>query len=186
VGPPQYLCSCRGDQGPRRRFPPRRCLLKGCEQSFQPWQPQSRYCSAACQQAARRWRRRHASQRYRASTQGKERRREQSQRYRQRRPQPTATLADDAVTAAPAATAAPREGQRPAQLFGNFIWRPCSRPGCYVYFPVQPRSPAQQFCSCLCRQALRRVLDREAHWRRRQRCPQARRRPQSRPPPNSS
>jgi len=184
VGPPQYLCSCHDDQGPRRRFPARRCLLKGCEQSFQPRQPQSRYCSAACQQAARRWRRRHASQRYRASKQGKERRRAQSRRYRQR--QPTATLTANAVKAAPAATAAPREGQRPAHFGKDFRWRRCQRPGCYVWFRVPSRSPGQHFCSCLCRQALRRVLDREAHWRRRHRRPQARRRPPSRPPPNSS
>ena len=186
MGPPQYPFCCRADQGPRPRFRRRRCLLKDCERWFRPWHPQGRYCSPACQQAARRWRRRHASQRYRAGAQGKERRREQSRRYRQRRPQPTATLADDAAATAPAASATPREGQRPAPILGNFAWRMCSRPGCYLWFLIQSRSPGQHFCSCLCRQALRRVLDREAHWRRRHRCPQPRRRPPSRPPPNSS
>lgn len=63
----------------------RRCLLKGCERRFRPEQPQSRYCSSFCQQAARRWRMAKASQEYRASSKGRERRRQQNRHYRQRR-----------------------------------------------------------------------------------------------------
>jgi hypothetical protein len=86
-----------------------------------------------------------------------------------------------------AAAAGPqREGQRPARNFVKFLWRPCRRPGCYRLFPVRPRSPAQHFCSCSCRQALRRVLDREAHWRRRHRCARPQPPRQSHPPPDSS
>ena len=62
----------------------RRCLLKGCERWFLPHRPQARYCSPACQKAARRWRRWHASQRYRATTNGKQHRRDQARRYRNR------------------------------------------------------------------------------------------------------
>jgi hypothetical protein len=62
-----------------------------------------------------------------------------------------------------------REGQRPAAASLVFIERPCVRPGCYEMFAVSARSPARRFCSCSCRKALRRVLDREAHWRRRRR-----------------
>jgi hypothetical protein len=40
----------------------------------------------------------------------------------------------------------------------------CFRPGCYVRFPVTTRSPQQCFCSLACRNALRRVRQREAHW----------------------
>ena len=40
----------------------------------------------------------------------------------------------------------------------------CFRPGCYVRFPVTIRSPQQCFCSSACRNALRRVRQREAHW----------------------
>ncbi len=60
------------------------CLLKGCEKRFSPAHPFSRYCSAACVDAARRWSRRQAAQRYRASERGKELRRRQSCRYRER------------------------------------------------------------------------------------------------------
>lgn len=186
MGPPQYRCCCQADQEPGRRFRRRRCLLKGCERWFRPCHPQGRYCSAGCRQAARRWRRWYASRHYRATEQGKQRRRAQSRRYRQRRQQATAALADNAAAPGAAGAAPRREGQRPAQHLVNFVWRPCRRPGCYQLFPVRPRSPAQHFCSCSCRQALRRVLDREAHWRRRQRCRRAPGRLPSRPGPNSS
>jgi len=186
VGPPQYDCCCQADQGPRRRFRPRACLLKGCERWFRPSYPQARYCSAACQQAARHWRRWQAGQQYRSTAHGKERRREQSRRYRERVRQRAAAVLAAAPAEAAAATAAPREGQRPAVPLADFPQRPCRRPGCYEVFPVCPRSPGQCFCSHLCRLALRRVLDREAHWRRRHRRACPRRRPASRPPPPSS
>ena len=43
---------------------------------------------------------------------------------------------------------------------------PCSRPGCYELFSPHRRSPLKKFCSSLCREALRRVRQRELHWRR--------------------
>jgi hypothetical protein len=62
----------------------RRCLLKDCERPFVPSHPQARYCSEDCRRAARNWRRWQASQRYRATPHGQERRRAQQRRYRQR------------------------------------------------------------------------------------------------------
>lgn len=191
MGPPQYPLGGGGDQEGGGRYRPRPCLLKGCERSFRPSHPQCRYCSEGCRQAARRWRRWQAAQRYRASAAGKERRREQSRRYRQRRRTESSvggvgvggvnvrmntatalTISQSGECAAGAEAAAgkaeaPREGQRPASKSLVFIERPCVRPGCYEMFAVSARSPARRFCSCSCRKALRRVLDREAHWRRR-------------------
>jgi hypothetical protein len=186
VGPPQYPARCGADQEPWRRFRARRCLLKGCERRFRPCHPQVRYCSEGCRHAARRWRRWHASQHYRASTQGKERRRAQSRRYRERLRQQVAARVANVPGTAPADAVPQSEGQRAAQPLANFAWRPCCRPGCYELFPVRSRSPGQRFCSCSCRQALRRVLDREAHWRRRQRCRRVRRLRPSRQRPDSS
>ena len=143
---------------------PRRCLLKGCERLFWPRRPQARYCSEGCQQAARRWRRRQANQRYRASDQGRERRRDQSRRYRQRLHERRSTSAD---------VAAQREGQRPASPSEDSLTRRCERPGCYELFPVTHEHSSQRFCSLACRLALRRVLDRESRYRarrRRKRC----------------
>jgi hypothetical protein len=139
---------------------PRCCLLKGCERLFWPRRPQARYCSEACRQAARCWRRWQASQRYRATEHGRERRREQSQRYRQRRRERQTGSAD---------AESPREGQRAAPACEDFSARPCARPGCYELFCPPHQHSCKRFCSAACRLALRRVLDREARYRARRR-----------------
>jgi hypothetical protein len=178
LGPPQHGRRASRIQG-RRRPRRRRCLLKGCAQWFQPKHPQARYCSAACRQAARRWRVWRARQRYGATERGKACRRDQSRRYRERvRQRGRCRCAVEAAASAgscachreyrPEAQAAGsgvpagREGQRPAILFKKSS---CARPGCYICFDPDPRSPLKRFCSSLCRRALQRVLEREAHWR---------------------
>lgn len=144
----------------------RLCLLKGCEQWFHPAFPQARYCSRACQRAACRWRRWRASRRYRASPQGQERRRAQHGRYRQRQRESRRALSS---SASPEGTDPPCEGQRPAEIPQEFANCPCDRPGCYELFVLQARSPQQHFCSSGCRQALRRVRQREHRLRARRR-----------------
>ena len=67
-----------------RRPRMRRCLLKGCEQRFPPRQARQRYCSERCREAARKWSRWKAQQRYRATRAGQRQRNGQSQRYRER------------------------------------------------------------------------------------------------------
>ena len=67
-----------------RRPRMRRCLLKGCEQRFHPGQARQRYCSQGCREAARKWTRHKAQQRYRETTAGKQKRNGQSRRYRER------------------------------------------------------------------------------------------------------
>ncbi len=62
----------------------RRCLLKGCKQRFHPRQARQRYCSQDCRSAARKWARHKAQQRYRATTEGQQKRNGQSVRYRER------------------------------------------------------------------------------------------------------
>jgi hypothetical protein len=61
------------------------------------------------------------------------------------------------------------EGQRPAEIPEEFANCPCDRPGCYELFVLQSRSPQQHFCSSACRQALRRVRQRERRLRARRR-----------------
>ncbi len=136
---------------PRRRM----CLLKGCERKFHPVHPLSRYCSDSCRQAARRWSRRLANQRYRGSQPGKARRRAQCRRYRERVCQRNET------TGRVCSGSKGYQGQTVEET------NPCHRPGCYVRFAHTPRSPHQKYCSARCRQALRRVLVREQRWRRR-------------------
>ena len=190
-----------GQPSPSRRWHPccRRCLLKGCERWFLPRQPQTRYCSPACQDAARRWRCWMARQRYRATPNGQQHRRDQARRARQRQrssrpdpdhptphgePTPPAVEAEPPLfTEPPADVPTPTVGQRPAEIPQKIPGRPCHRPGCYVLFLPTPRSPDQKFCSAPCRQALRRVRQREARLRlRRRRGGRPHRRPDCGPP----
>jgi hypothetical protein len=140
----------------------RRCLLKGCQQCFHPSRPQSRYCSPPCQQAARRWRRWHAQQKYRASDNGRQHRRQQARRYRQRQPPP-------APLSAPNVEPDRAEGKRLLEKISDFPVQPCDRPGCYVLFNASTTLQPRRFCCASCRQALRCVLDREARRRLRRR-----------------
>lgn len=176
MGPPQYPPPCGPTQEPSSRFGPRRCLLKGCERLFRPVRPQERYCSAACRDEAAQWRRWRSSRKYRASDGGKQCRREQARRYRERRRQQQSAHLEAAEV---------REGQRAAPDGQDFSGFACRRPGCYVLVPIEPSVPQRRFCSCPCRLALRRVLDREARWRKRRRQCRPRRSygHRSRPPP---
>ena len=178
-----------GQPSGSRRWHPccRRCLLKGCECWFLPSLPQARYCGTGCQAAARNWGVWLANQVYRASDQGKERRREQSQRYRDRVRErsslaepvpltPHIELASVAIEAQsypendpPPAINAVGEGERPGETPEISCGLPCHRPGCYVLFVPAAASQNQNFCSAACRQALRRVRQREARLRRRRR-----------------
>jgi hypothetical protein len=173
LGSPQYPVCCVPAQDATAPVMPgrcRRCLLKGCERLYQPPRPQSRYCSDGCRSAARRWRRRQASRTWRASTAGKVRRREQCRRYRRRLP--LVVLPErppEPVVPVPVPTATMGEGQRPATFPQDFSVRFCQRPGCYTCFAVSSDWSPQRFCCGLCRQALRRVLDREARYRQRRR-----------------
>jgi hypothetical protein len=178
-----------GQRSAPRRWHPgcRRCLLKGCERWFLPRRPQARYCSPACQAAARCWRRWLAARRYRATGHGRQRRRDQARRYRGRARQRSSLPQPDhpapPIEPAPAAVAAqppraidpthvaagPGVGQRPGEIPDESDGCPCHRPGCYVLFLPAPRSPDRRFCSASCRRALRRVRQREARLRRRRR-----------------
>jgi hypothetical protein len=176
-----------GQPGAFRRWHPccRRCLLKDCDRWFLPPSPQARYCSPACREAAEHWRSWHAGQTYRATIHGKERRREQARRHRERAQQ-RSVLAEQAAPIPPIEPALPvieaqttsdsiptipagtqNVGQRPAKIRPQSDDLPCSRPGCYVLFLPSSRSPDQHFCSSSCRQALRRVRQREARLRHR-------------------
>src|SRR5215472_9524171 len=75
---------CGGRKRPARRPRTRPCLLKGCERPFRPLRATERYCSRECREAAGKWRRWKAQQRYRATAAGREKRNGQSRRYRER------------------------------------------------------------------------------------------------------
>jgi len=150
-----------GDRPPGTR----RCLLKGCPCWFEPARPQSRYCSPDCRKQARRWRGWRAAQVYRRTEQGKACRRAQCQRNRVRRRARAQAIAESGGETSPPAC----EGQRAARIPENSEICTCDRPGCYELFVARPHSPPQRFCSSACRQALRRVEQREQRLRARRR-----------------
>ncbi len=157
--------ACQGARRPRRR----RCLLKGCEKVFRPTHPQARYCSPKCRAAARRWRRKRAGRQYRQTANGRLKRQAQSRQYRCRcaeRRQIAEAQAVPNETSESTFTCPPQTcaGQRAASEVELFC---CERPGCEVHFTLTSRSPCQRFCSPSCRQALRRVIERERRWRQR-------------------
>jgi hypothetical protein len=84
MGPIQNPTNPRARRAGKRRPRARRCLLKGCERAFHPRQARQRYCSAECREAARRWSRWKAQQRYRATAAGQQQRNGQSRRYLER------------------------------------------------------------------------------------------------------
>jgi len=88
MGPPESATRARKNQAAgrrkRRRCRARPCLLKGCEQRFDPRQARQRYCGESCRAAARKWSRWKAQQKYRTTEGGKQKRNGQSRRYRER------------------------------------------------------------------------------------------------------
>jgi hypothetical protein len=154
-----------------------RCLLKGCEQWFQPTHPRCHYCSESCRKAARRWRRWRAQQKYRASPKGRELRQQQARRYRERCqncPPPVSSASTSSASTPTACAAASAlgngavcEGKRLREKIDGIPLCPCDRPGCYVLYAAGSAYNLRRFCSVLCRKALRCVLQREARWRQR-------------------
>jgi hypothetical protein len=164
LGPPQDVSNRSSLQAPLCRSGWRCCLLKGCGRLFRPFCARSRYCSAACQAAARRWQLWKAQRRYRSSEKGRAKRREQARRWRarQRDKQQTAlNRSPEAPNPPPEKACEGHHSRRGPQLGKKFS---CDRPGCYEGFDRSPRSPWQRFCSALCRQALRLVRLRDRHW----------------------
>jgi hypothetical protein len=89
MGPPESPTGQSENQEGRRKRSTRRprkrlCLLKGCEKRFHPRQARQRYCSERCRQAARKWSRFKAQERYRKTAAGQQKRNDQSRRYRKR------------------------------------------------------------------------------------------------------
>lgn len=113
MGPLQYSVSCGSAQeatASARRFPPRACLLKGCERSFRPTHHRCHYCSDACRREAKKWQAWRAAVRWRAKEQGKKCRRAQSRRYRRLIP---LTLVAEAPAPSPEPVAEPMAPSAP-------------------------------------------------------------------------
>lgn len=149
------------------RFPSRSCLRKGCGQTFQPGRWNQRYCrEPGCLRELRRWQ---AAKRQRVFRQSAENRKRHAQaEARRRRAKKEAADAADGATKNPSGEAVRGPSSESAQggawsrsneIPADF----CGRPGCYEPLPTDSRAPAR-YCGGDCRQAMRRVRDRERKW----------------------
>lgn len=155
----------------RGRFPPRTCLRQDCNCVFLPGHWNQRYCREPdCARRLRRWQ---AAKRQRNHRSDPENRRKHAEAERQRRRRRREVDRVRIAVSSPCSHTSNRDFAEPVlrawsrseTIPDNF----CDRPGCYK--PVRPscRAPAH-YCSDECRQAMRRVLERERKykWRKRQ------------------
>ena len=137
-----------------RRLRPRLCLRKGCGQHYQPRRPNQRYCQdPECQRQLRRWQaaRRQARRRQDDAVKAQH---AQAQRARRQR-----------AISSPQATKDTKVAAARGHAARIFLATPlCDRPGCYQP-PLKLGRNQARYCCPACRQAVRRVLDRERKWR---------------------
>jgi hypothetical protein len=141
-------------QNCRRRRPRSRiCLRQGCGRRYQPRRWNQRYCQdAECLRQVRRWQaaKRQARRRQDEAVKAEHARAQRARRQRAASsPQPLS------------ATPLPQRVVTQQEVFDHTL---CDRPGCHEAPPKRGRNQAR-YCCAACRQALRRVLDRERKWR---------------------
>lgn len=169
MGQVQHICLARPATSRSRRLRQRICLRKGCGCAYQPRRWNQRYCqSPECLREVRRWQ---AAKRQRRRRQKAEHRQRHSDSERQRRKrrreeaqEPSAPVAPEPPPPNPPAKRCEEEGawSRSKDSPESF----CDRPGCYD--PVGfGRSAQARYCGDRCACAMRRVLDRERKWLRR-------------------
>ena len=140
-----------------RRLPPRTCLRKGCGRVYHPARWNQRYCQQAeCRRLVRRWQ---AAKRQRAHRRLPDNRKRHAEAEAIRRRNRTTRAPSDAPAASEKRARRSRAWSRSKGISCEF----CDRPGCYDPLPDASRAPAH-YCGRDCRQALRRVRDRERKW----------------------
>jgi hypothetical protein len=135
-----------------RRPRMRVCLRKGCGCKYQPRRWNQHYCQdPECLRLVRRWQaaRRQAERRQDDAVKAQHAEAERARRQR--------------TTSSPQAPKPPEIASARGHAANIFSRTPlCARPGCH-----EPPVKSGRYCCLACRQAVRRVLDRERKWRRR-------------------
>lgn len=144
---------CRAFSTSGYRLGLRVCLRCGCGRTFRARRWNQLYCQdAECRRLLRRWQ---AAKRQQQRRQRPEVRQAQAEAERKRR---------TARRAAAAQKQAAPDADRGAWSRGKNISAPfCDRPGCYDAVRSSCRCPAR-YCGDDCREAVRRVRDRERKW----------------------
>lgn len=141
-----------------RRLGWRTCLRKGCDRVFHPARWNQRYCREPdCLREVHRWQAAKRQRVYRRSPANRQRHAE-AEAQRRRRVRSTASQQEVSVNLQITATSG-SAWSRSNTNSTDF----CDRPGCYEPLPTATRAPAR-YCGRDCRQAMRRVLDRERKW----------------------
>lgn len=143
------------------RWRPRICLRKGCGCVYQPRRWNQRYCQQAdCLREVRRWQ---ATKRQRDYRRSQANRQQHAEAEARRRREKRAALSANGGVLRVQDTAEPNADRcawsRSKTIPADF----CNRPGCYEPLPEGTRAPAR-YCGGDCRQAVRRVVDRERKW----------------------
>jgi hypothetical protein len=144
------------------RFPPRTCQRKGCDRSFVPQRWNQRYCrDVDCRRLLRRWQ---AAKRQQRPRRRAEVRQQRAAAVKQKRAAARAAgrSAPRPSCSAPEAATPPRAWSRRKKNSAPF----CDRPGCYDP-PRLTHRCLSRYCGDACRQAQKRVHDRERKWLRR-------------------
>jgi len=144
--------NCRRRTCPRRPRP-RVCLRKGCGRRYVPRRWNQRYCQdPECLRLVRRWQaaRRQAKRRQDDAAKAQHAKDEQARRRR--------VLSLPQPSKIPEVAAA--RGHAANILFPTTL---CDRPGCHES-PLKSGRHQASYCCAACRQAVRRVRDRERKW----------------------
>ena len=152
------------------RFPPRACYRKDCGRVFLPRQWNQRYCRRPdCLQELHRWQ---AAKRQRRRRSRAENRRQHAEAQRQRRNRQREEARVRQAERSPPASREPTPIDAPtSRAWSRSKKYPrdfCERPGCFEPLRPSSRAPAH-YCGDACRQAVRRVRDRERKWKKRHR-----------------
>ena len=150
-----------------RGVPSRTCLRKGCGQVFQPTRWNQRYCrEPRCLREVHRWQAAKRQRVYRRSAENRKRHAEAEARRRRAKKEAanaaecsTNTRSEEAVPGSSPESTRGGAWSRSNKIPADF----CDRPGCYEPLPADSRAPAR-YCGGDCRQAIRRVRDRERKW----------------------
>ena len=148
VGSHHHNPKCRCPRRPRTRV----CLRKGCGRMYQPRRSNQRYCQdPECLRLVRRWQAAKRQAKRRQEDEVKAQHAEAERARRQRATPPQAPKSSEVVAARGHA----------ARIFSPTPM--CDRPGCHEPVVKSGRNQARYCCEA-CREAVRRVRDRERKW----------------------